>query len=80
MKKAQNVKVVQDPEKPIATEIIAESIQTIAEGMRTLTSGRLNNRALLTLIKDACPARISFQDIRMVLVAIESLDKMFLRK
>ena len=84
------IKIVQSPEKEkeVPTEVLASSIKAIAEGVRKLRSGRLNDRALFLLIQDAAPAtggkynhsRVGIPAIKAVLEGIDSLDKNFLRK
>lgn len=67
-------------EPPIATEIIAGAIVAIADSIRKLRNGRLNERALLVLIKSAAGDTISQRDIKIVLNSIEDLERAFLRK
>lgn len=81
------LKVVQDAEEAVPTEILATSIRAIAEGVRRLRSGSLTDRALFLLIQDASPnvgARKyrppSIKEIRAVFDGIDSLDRTFLRK
>lgn len=73
------IKIKQDEEKPIATEIIAESIVKISSAIRQMRSGRLNNRALVILIQAAALGRISQADVSLVLNVMEDLEKTYLR-
>lgn len=72
-------KLVQDQNKPeIPAEIIAQSIEEVAKGMRKLSSGRLNARALQLLIRDA--SGVGLEEISKVLLAVENLDRRYLKK
>jgi hypothetical protein len=79
---AKKIVVKQRPEKEneIPTEIMAESIKAIADGVIKLRSGRLNDRALFLLIKDAAPRNLTLADIRATLDGIASLEAAFLHK
>ena len=68
-------KIIQ-PEKEIPTEVLAASIKEIADGMRKIRAGKLNERALLVLLHDATGIRIPA--IREVLEGLENLDKRYL--
>ena len=64
-------------------EEIAEMVSDVAEGMRRLLSGALNERALVTLLYEACPVgpgnrKVGKMDIKRVLEGIVSLDEKFL--
>lgn len=72
--------IKQNPDEPVPTEVLADSIKEIAEGIRHLRTGRLNDRALILLIQDAAAGPLSKSDIRLVLDSIDSLEKTFLRK
>lgn len=83
----RKVIVKQAEGKPeVTTEVLAQSIREIAEGMRSLRRGRLNDKALVLLIHHAAKpatkygAKPSQSDVRIVLDAIESLDAQYLRK
>lgn len=77
-RKVPNLKVTQDPEKPVAPEVIATSIRDIAEGTRRLMASELNERAVLILLAHSSGIRQS--DIQRVLNAMQALDKTYLRK
>lgn len=77
--------VVKQPDPPadeVPTEIIADALVRIADGVTRLRSSRLNDKALLLLIQHACPAadRPSIGTIRTVLSAVENLKAEYLKK
>lgn len=72
------IKVIQG-EKEIPTEILAESIQAIADGMKKMRNGRLNDRAIIMLIQHSTSG-ISQRQIKDVLNSIENLASTYLRK
>jgi hypothetical protein len=80
------IAVKQNPEKEVPTEVMAESIVSLAAGIRKLRTGRLNDRALFLLIQDAAPTvgrnntKLSMRDIKAVFDGIDSLEGAFLRK
>lgn len=66
------------PETPDRTaEIIAEDIARIAEGVQKIRAGRLNDRALVTLL--AASTGLGHGTLKLVLDALETLDKTFLK-
>lgn len=76
------VKILQDDKKPIATEIIAANIQAIAQGMRNLRRGSLNERALVVLLYEAIPkgGKVAHREIRAVLNAMDDLERLYVKK
>ena len=84
----KKVKVIQQPENEVPTEVLATSIKAIADGVRKLRNGRLNDRALFLLIQDAAPStggkynrsHIGIPAIKAVLEGIDNLESAFLRK
>ncbi len=62
----------------IPTEVIADSIQQISDGMKRLRAGRLNDRAIILLIHHA--SNVGQREIKDVLAAMESLAVTYLRK
>lgn len=72
--------VKQDEAKPVPVEILAESIKTIAENMRKLRSGPLNDRALLLLIQGASRGKVGQREIKNVFEAIDNLERTYLRR
>lgn len=79
--------VKQTPEKEVPTEVLATSITAIAEGVRKLRAGRLNDRALYLLVQDASPSvggkynssKLSMKEIKAVFAGIEDLERTFLK-
>lgn len=76
----RKINVVQQAEKEVPTEVIAQSIADIADGMRKLRAGRLNDRALVLLIQQASVGKPSLATIQAVLDGIENLERTYLRK
>lgn len=77
--KSSEVKVIQDPnKKPIATEILAESIVRISRGVTEIRNGRLNESGLMTLL--AASTGLPKRDIKKVLDAIQDLERDYVRK
>lgn len=67
------------PETPERTaEVIAEDIAKIAEGVRKLRAGRLNDRALIILLANS--TGLGHATITLVLDGLATLDKKFLKK
>ena len=86
---AKQIVVKQKPDEEVPTEVLADSIQAIAVGVRKLRGGRLNDRALFLLIRDAAgsygpkrrlKSQLSLRDIEAVFDGINSLESTFLRK
>lgn len=71
------VRVVQDKENPVAFEVLAASIQTIADGMKKLTESRLTEYALILLLVDA--TKLSRRDVGVVLNALKLLEYNYLK-
>lgn len=77
---APKTKVIQDADgEPIAVEIIAAAIVEISEGMKRINAGRLNQRAIVTLILDSTSG-LRRTDVITVLNALESLERKYLRR
>lgn len=79
------VSVKQDPENPVPVEVLAESIKAIAQGVRKLREGQLNDRCLFLLIQHAAPTdgrgrMLAIGDIKAVFAGIEGLEAEYLRK
>lgn len=77
-KKDQKLKVVQNPEKPIAVEVLASGIMAIAEGMRKINESRLSRKAIIALIHDN--SKVQKGVIELVLNNLESMDTIWLKK
>lgn len=84
----KKVKVIQNEEKQVPVEVIAESIKAISEGIKKLRAGPLNDKALVLLIQHAAPGlkrgysqiKIGTTEIRAVLEGIDSLEATYLKK
>lgn len=74
-KQKTKVTVSQTPGDEVSTEILATAIRDIAEGVRKLTTTRLNRRAILVLIKDA--THIDKCVAERVLNCLEQLDQLY---
>lgn len=76
------IKQPDPPAAEIPTEIIADAIVKLSDGMAQLQRGALNDRALLLLIQHACPSadRPSTKQIKTILTAIEGLKREYIRK
>lgn len=66
----------------VPTEILADSIVTVAQGMRRLLNGALGENALILLVQDAAGGRnaISQEDVKKVLRSAARLDELYIRK
>ncbi len=87
MKTPPTVKITQDPEAPVAIEILAESIVSIAQGVKNMLAGPLTEKAIVLLITHACPMTggrfnkraVSPPVVRAVLEGIEALEHEYLK-
>lgn len=72
------VMVVQDPSKDeLPTEIIAQEIAAIADGMRRIEAGKLNRAAVLLLLSDA--SGLGKKQVKQVLDAMAELRDTYLK-
>lgn len=72
------VKIKQQPDVPeVSAEIIAQSIETIAAGMKKLNSTRLTRRALVILLAEQ--SHVNRGEVIKVLDALDQLEKMWLK-
>ncbi len=78
----------QDKDNPMPTEVIAESIKSIADGIKRLRQSPLNDKALYLLIQHAAPGvkgsryntrPVTISEIKAVLDGIESLESVYLK-
>jgi hypothetical protein len=80
-KKLNRVKIthkgVLEGKEPVPAEIIAESIVKIADGVQSIKASRLNDRALIVLLKDE--TGLSARDIKTVIKALEDLKRLYLK-
>lgn len=65
--------VVQDAEKPVEQEVLAQAIIDISAAMRKLSAGKLNRKAIVVLLAHATKLRLF--EITMVLDALEQLER-----
>lgn len=70
--------IIQNPEKPIADGILAESIVAISSSMNKLLKSGLNRRAIVALIHDDC--KWSKRTISEVIDSIANLENNFTTK
>lgn len=68
-------KVTQDPEKPVAPEVLAEAIVSVSKSARALLMGPLKRRAILVLIRDSMNPPAPLETISRVLDAAEGLAR-----
>lgn len=83
------VTITNPPDAPVPVEVIADSILKIAEGIKKLRSGPLNDRALVLLIVNACPSTTKGRftqkkyptaaEVKAVLAGIEGLSREYLK-
>lgn len=80
------VKIVQNPEKPLPVEVVADAVKAIAQGVRQLRKGPLNDRALILLIQQAAPhiskyptQPVTQKMVKCVLEGIDNLEREYLK-
>jgi hypothetical protein len=71
------VKIVKDTTDPQPTEIMERAIVDVAEGARKMLGGRLNQRAISVLLKDA--TGVPMETINRVLDSAARLDRTYLK-
>lgn len=64
-------------EDPITTEVIAESIKKISDGMKQIKAGRLNDKAIIYLLHKS--SGVSQDKIKKILNSLESLEMEYLK-
>lgn len=69
------IKVKQDEENPVPTEVLAKAIVDISDGVTKLLQGGLKERALLVLLNDI--SGVSKTDIRCVLDGLQRLKVVY---
>lgn len=86
----KKVIVTQKEDAIVSTEVLAENILAISEGVKQLRKGRLNEKALILLIQHSAPKQknrknfgsyvaISARDVKAVLEGIENLAETYLK-
>lgn len=77
----ENIAVKQVEGKEVHAEVLAQSIKAIADGIKKLRNGSLNDKALVLLIQHAIPYNtVSQKDIKAVLAGIENLEATYLKR
>lgn len=72
------VTVVQKPDAPeVGVELLAQSIQDIADGMAAIRKTRLSDRALLLLLSHS--SGVGQKDVQKVLGAMDTLASRYLK-
>lgn len=79
-KTAPRVVVKQTPDAEVPTEVLAESIVAISQGVKKLRAGRLNETALVLLLQHACKGVVSRNHIKCVLDALQDLERLYVRR
>lgn len=69
---------------PLPTEVIAQSIKAVADGVRKIRSSGLTDRGLFVLIQHAAPPfsngrRLSLAEVSTVFDGIEALERTYLK-
>lgn len=77
MAKNNQVKIAQDPEKEIATEVLAKSIVEIAAGMKKLTASPLERDTIVHLV--AWKSRVPKEETAKVIDTLEDLEALLLK-
>ena len=75
MKKNINVKQVENEE--VAPEVLAQSIEKIANAMKVFSESRLKRKTIITLIH--AESKISKREIEVVLNNLEELGNIWLK-
>lgn len=73
----KNIKVVQDPEKPVEKEVLAEAIIKISKSFGQLLSSGLNRKAIIALIQ--YDTKLGYGVIEALLRSLETLAESFTR-
>lgn len=63
----------------VATEVIAQAVVDIADGIKRLKSGRLTDRAIEILVLNASPGKVTITQVRQVLAGLERLQREFVK-
>lgn len=73
--------VTQKPDADeVPTEVLAQSIVAVSDGIKKLRAGRLNDRALILLIQHSATYKLPQVQVKSVLDAIEGLAATYLKK
>lgn len=77
MKQKGKVKVVQDKDETVTTEIIATAIRDISGSIKAIRSGRLKESAVVVLLNHS--TGVPMVKIKAVLNGIEDLERTYLK-
>lgn len=70
--------IIEDPDRVIPTEVMAQAVVDISAAAKKLLAGPLTERAVLVLIHDA--TGVPLRTIREVLVGASNLAALYVRK
>lgn len=73
----KSVKVVQDDEKPVSKEVLAQAIVDIAAAGKRLAAAKLNRKAVVLLL--AHSSGVNRTEVGLVLDSIADLEREYLR-
>lgn len=73
-----SIKVIKNADKPESTEVLAEAIIRIGDGMKKLSNSGLNHKAIVVLIHNQ--TKLGKGDIETVLDALQRLAGWYCRK
>jgi hypothetical protein len=77
----RKIVVKQEPEKEVPVEVLATAITEIAQGIRKLRNGRMNDRALFLLVQHSSPGpKMSLAEIKSVFDGIDALERTYIQK
>lgn len=77
-KQPSTMVITQLEEAPVPAEVLATAIVAMAEGMKKLRAGRLNDRAIILLVQNSMGySKASLSTIKQVLDSIENLEKTY---
>ena len=79
-RKAQNVRVIKNEEKPETPEVLAEAIIRISKGFDALVGGGLTRKAIVVLIQGMPGVSVSKTDIEVVLDNLPKLASYYVKK
>lgn len=75
------VKIISDEDEPIDAEVLESAIVKIADGFEALLDTKLNQKAIIALLKDMPGMTgVSKGQIKAVLENLKDLKKHYLRK
>lgn len=74
------LQIQQKPDKEVPVDVLAESIVAIADGVKKIRAGRLNDKALYLLIQHASEGKPPVSTIRAVIDGMASLEGTYLKR